>query len=289
MDTLRAVALNCSLKAGDAESSTDVLLREVLDALRAHGVSAGAPLRLVDRDIKVGVTSDEGDGDEWPGVRSQILDAQILVLGTPIWMGQPSSVAKRVLERLDAFLGEAGVHYAILEAIAGGAQTWSELTSRVGRSGGSLSRPLAWLEGMGLVERAVPVTEKRPDRSKRVLYRVTYVSRIPPKFQPVPDQTRPPDLEPPANVEYNALLIELIDRAIDDPDPSPLDIGTGISAVIGSADAPGPLAGLLPWWPQFLADTADYQLPAARILRTLREDLLRYMIEIYAMRADAHD
>lgn len=74
---------------------------------------------------------------------------------------------------LDAFLGEAGVHYAILEAIAGGAQTWSELTSRVGRSGGSLSRPLAWLEGMELVERAVPVTEKRPDRSKRALYRVT--------------------------------------------------------------------------------------------------------------------
>ena len=106
METIRAVALNCSLKSGDADSSTDVLLREVLDALRARGVSAGDPLRLVDRDIKAGVTSDEGDGDEWPGGRSQILDAQILVLGTPIWMGQPSSVAKRVLERLDAFLGE---------------------------------------------------------------------------------------------------------------------------------------------------------------------------------------
>jgi len=106
METIRAVALNCSLKSGDADSSTDVLLREVLDALRARGVSAGDPLRLVDRDIKAGVTSDEGDGDEWPAVRSQILDAQILVLGTPIWMGQPSSVAKRVLERLDAFLGE---------------------------------------------------------------------------------------------------------------------------------------------------------------------------------------
>ena len=106
MVTMRAVALNCSLKSGEEESSTDVLLREVLDALRAHGVSAGDPVRMADLDIKAGVTSDEGDGDEWPGVRSQILDAQILVLGTPIWMGQPSSVAKRVLERLDAFLGE---------------------------------------------------------------------------------------------------------------------------------------------------------------------------------------
>ena len=106
MVTLRAVALNCSLKSGEEESSTQVLLREVLDAVRAHGVSAGDPVRMADLDIKAGVTSDEGDGDEWPGVRSQILDAQILVLGTPIWMGQPSSVAKRVLERLDAFLGE---------------------------------------------------------------------------------------------------------------------------------------------------------------------------------------
>jgi hypothetical protein len=73
---------------------------------------------------------------------------------------------------LDAFTAEAAVHYSILEAIAGGETTWSGITSRVGRSGGSLSRPLAWLEGMGLVERAVPVTEKRPDRSKRTIYRV---------------------------------------------------------------------------------------------------------------------
>jgi multimeric flavodoxin WrbA len=52
------------------------------------------------------VSSDEGDGDGWPPIRQEVLDSQILVLGTPIWMGQPSSVAKRVLERMDAFLGE---------------------------------------------------------------------------------------------------------------------------------------------------------------------------------------
>ena len=74
---------------------------------------------------------------------------------------------------LDAFTAEAAVHYSILEAIAGGETTWSGITNRVGRSGGSLSRPLAWLEGMGLVERAVPITEKRPDRSKRAVYRVS--------------------------------------------------------------------------------------------------------------------
>jgi multimeric flavodoxin WrbA len=52
------------------------------------------------------VTSDEGDGDEWPGLRARLLSADILVLGSPIWLGQPSSVSKRVLERMDAFLGE---------------------------------------------------------------------------------------------------------------------------------------------------------------------------------------
>lgn len=51
-------------------------------------------------------TSDEGTGDGWPAIRARIVAADILVIGTPIWMGQPSSVCKRVLERLDAFLAE---------------------------------------------------------------------------------------------------------------------------------------------------------------------------------------
>jgi multimeric flavodoxin WrbA len=42
----------------------------------------------------------------WPGLRRKVLDAEIFILGTPIWLGQPSSVCKRVLERMDAFLGE---------------------------------------------------------------------------------------------------------------------------------------------------------------------------------------
>ena len=73
---------------------------------------------------------------------------------------------------LDAFLGESSVYYAVLVAIAGGDHTWRGITSRVGRSGGSLARPLQWLEEMGLVERIVPITERNPDRSKRAQYRV---------------------------------------------------------------------------------------------------------------------
>jgi multimeric flavodoxin WrbA len=103
---LTAFALNCSLKSADEPSSTDKLLGELLAALRANGVDADEPVRLVDRNVLAGVTSDEGPGDDWPALRQQLLDADIFVLGTPIWLGQPSSVAKRVLERLDAFLGE---------------------------------------------------------------------------------------------------------------------------------------------------------------------------------------
>jgi len=56
--------------------------------------------------VKWGVSSDEGDGDAWPAIRERILASDILIFGAPIWMGQPSSVAKLVLERMDAFLGE---------------------------------------------------------------------------------------------------------------------------------------------------------------------------------------
>jgi multimeric flavodoxin WrbA len=103
---LTAFALNCSLKSSSESSSTDKLIGEVFDALESHGVSSSGTVRVSDCDIRPGVSSDEGDGDEWPAVRQKILDADIFVLGTPIWMGHPSSHAQRVLERLDAFLGE---------------------------------------------------------------------------------------------------------------------------------------------------------------------------------------
>jgi multimeric flavodoxin WrbA len=105
---LKAIALNCTLKpSADAPepSSTDRLLNEVLAALAEHDVT-GEVIRAVDHDIKPGVTSDEGPGDAWPALRRKILAADILLIGTPIWLGQPSSVCKRVLERMDAFLDE---------------------------------------------------------------------------------------------------------------------------------------------------------------------------------------
>ncbi|QRP63283.1 flavodoxin family protein [Rhodanobacter sp. FDAARGOS 1247] len=102
---LRAFGMNCTLKRGPETSSTQKILDQVLQDLHSFGVDI-SDTRVVDHDVRPGVKTDEGDGDAWPALRRKVLDANILVLATPIWMGQPSSVAKRVLERMDAFLGE---------------------------------------------------------------------------------------------------------------------------------------------------------------------------------------
>jgi len=74
--------------------------------LAKHDVELTETIRVVDHNVLPGVTSDEGEGDDWPEIRRRILDHDILIFGTPIWLGQMSSVAKRVLERMDAFLTE---------------------------------------------------------------------------------------------------------------------------------------------------------------------------------------
>lgn len=104
---LTAIALNCSLRAsGDEEpSSTQRMIDAVFTELGTHGVT-GKTVRVVEQNVKPGVLSDMGEGDDWPAIRAAIVEADIFILGLPIWMGQLSSVAKRVLERLDAFLSE---------------------------------------------------------------------------------------------------------------------------------------------------------------------------------------
>jgi multimeric flavodoxin WrbA len=102
---LRFFALNCTLKESPTTSSTERLLDHVGDRLEAYGAE-GSAARVVDHSVHFGVTSDEGSGDAWPELRRSILDADIFVLGTPIWLGHPASVCQIVMERLDAFLGE---------------------------------------------------------------------------------------------------------------------------------------------------------------------------------------
>jgi multimeric flavodoxin WrbA len=102
---LSAVVVNCTLKPSPAESNTEALAAVVVEALEENGVAVEVH-RALDFDIRPGVTSDEGDGDEWPRLRERIAAADILVIATPTWLGQPSSVAKRVLERMDAMISE---------------------------------------------------------------------------------------------------------------------------------------------------------------------------------------
>ncbi|MGN6576414.1 MAG: flavodoxin family protein [Nocardioides sp.] len=105
MTELRALVLNCTLKPAPTASSTEKLGTEVLEALEKHGVT-GEMVRVIDQRVKFGVQVDEGDGDGWPVIREKMLASDILVIATPIWMGQPSAVCKMALERLDAELSE---------------------------------------------------------------------------------------------------------------------------------------------------------------------------------------
>jgi multimeric flavodoxin WrbA len=102
---LRATIINCTLKPSPEVSNTEALARVVIDALEGDGIECEL-IRAVDRDLKPGVESDMGAGDEWPPIRERILASEILVIATPTWLGQPSSVAQRVLERMDAMLAE---------------------------------------------------------------------------------------------------------------------------------------------------------------------------------------
>ena len=104
-EPLTAVALVCTLTPSPEESSSQLMAEQIMDALGTHGVT-GPVIRVVDHDVRPGVQLDMGDGDAWPRIRQQIIGADLLVISTPTWLGQPSSITQRVLERLDAELSE---------------------------------------------------------------------------------------------------------------------------------------------------------------------------------------
>ncbi|WP_086769782.1 flavodoxin family protein [Streptomyces bobili] len=103
---MKALVINCTLKRSPDPSNTDALAQVVVDRLEKDGVRVKV-LRAVDLDIEPGVTSEPvREGDAWPAVHAELLDAEILVMASPTWLGRPSSVAQRVLERMDAMLSE---------------------------------------------------------------------------------------------------------------------------------------------------------------------------------------
>lgn len=102
---MRAIVLNCTLKPSPETSNTEALARVAMDQLQRDGVEVEM-VRLVDLDIKPGVKTDQGHGDAWPGVHQKLQGADILIVATPTWLGQMSSVCKRALERMDAIMSE---------------------------------------------------------------------------------------------------------------------------------------------------------------------------------------
>lgn len=104
-DGLRALFINCTLKHSPEPSHTDGLLGRSAEIMRRRGVEVDR-LRAVDHDIAPGVWPDMTEhgcsADEWPEMFPRVLRANILVLCGPIWLGDNSSVTKRVIERLYA-------------------------------------------------------------------------------------------------------------------------------------------------------------------------------------------
>jgi multimeric flavodoxin WrbA len=102
---MKALIINCTLKPSPETSNTEALAKVVSDKLRAEDVDV-TEVRAVDKDLKPGVETDMGEGDEWPPIHQALLQADILVIATPTWLGRPASVTQRVLERMDAMIAE---------------------------------------------------------------------------------------------------------------------------------------------------------------------------------------
>ncbi|MDR2293975.1 MAG: NAD(P)H-dependent oxidoreductase [Microbacterium sp.] len=104
-ERMTVLVLNCTLKPAPAETSTGALAGLVSGALTDLGCEVDT-VRVVDHSVQAGVERDMGPGDGWPALLQQVLAANIVVFATPTWVGQHSSVAQRVIERLDAELSQ---------------------------------------------------------------------------------------------------------------------------------------------------------------------------------------
>jgi len=102
---LKALTLICTLKASPDKSSSDKFAHDLDSELQKYGIR-NEFIRIADYHIKPGVEKDMGEGDEWPAIRQKMLDSDIFIIATPTWVGQMSSMALRVIERLDAELSE---------------------------------------------------------------------------------------------------------------------------------------------------------------------------------------
>ena len=102
-DDLRALFVNCTLKYAPEPSHTQTLADNAIAIMETHGVEVES-VRATDHVLPYGVQPDMTEHgrerDDWPALYEKVMAADILVLGTPIWLGEKSSVCTQVIERL---------------------------------------------------------------------------------------------------------------------------------------------------------------------------------------------
>ena len=98
---LKALFVNCTLKKSPEPSNTEALMRQSMAIFESEGFETEM-VRFVDHPIAYGVEKDMGEGDAWPALFDKVMAAQALVIGSPIWLGNPSSACIQLLERLYA-------------------------------------------------------------------------------------------------------------------------------------------------------------------------------------------
>jgi multimeric flavodoxin WrbA len=100
---LSAIYFNCTLKKSPEESHTQLLMDNSIAIMRKQGVTVES-IRTIDLDLAIGVWPDMTEHgwktDEWPSVFKKVMTADILVIGSPIWLGEKSSVCTHLIERL---------------------------------------------------------------------------------------------------------------------------------------------------------------------------------------------
>ena len=102
---LKALFLNCTLKKSPETSNTQAFISQAEKVFKDLDVETES-IRIVDHDVKFGVTSNEENGDEWPKILERVKQADIVIYATPIWRGDRGSVAKMVAERFDGVMSE---------------------------------------------------------------------------------------------------------------------------------------------------------------------------------------
>ncbi len=126
---LKALFLNCTIKPSPEVSHTRGLCDDVAKVYEEeHGIKSEF-VRVIDYNVPSGLKSDMGNGDEWPLILEKIKESDIIIVGTPIWIGNISSVAQRVFERLEGTYSEGNKEngqYPLYNKVGGAVITGTE-------------------------------------------------------------------------------------------------------------------------------------------------------------------